>query len=161
MEAASRDVAVASGPDAAGPAAGFDVMKAAGLDLAGEALVAHALSVPRSHSCERPPSKLLSIDRVATTSESKRAFHTQTGADAIEMEAAGLLKKAVEWQIPMYAIKAVTDTSSETFPLDFNRLRDRQGRFSRGKIVAAAVRHPAAFPALSHLNRRCNLASQA
>jgi nucleoside phosphorylase len=162
VEAVGSDVVVnTGGSDGAGAAAGFDVVKAASFDLAGAAVVAHALSVPRSHSCERPPSKLLSIDRVATSSETKRTLHTQTHADAIEMEAAGLLAKASAWQIPLYAIKTVTDTSSETFPLDFNHLRDTEGRFSRSKIIAAAMRRPAAFPALLHLNRRCSLASEA
>ncbi len=124
-------------------------------------LVAHALSVPRSHSCERQPSKLLSIDHVATTSQEKKALHSTTHASAIEMEAAGLAAKAAHWQIPLYAIKVVTDTASETFPLDFNRLRDQEGRFSRPKIIAAALRRPSAFPALLNLNRRCNQASEA
>lgn len=120
--------------------------------------VALPLSVPRSES---RPGKLLSIDRVATTAEEKRALFEQTHADAIEMEAAALAAKAQQWQIPCYAIKVVTDTASETFPLNFNRLRDREGRFSRPKIVAAALRRPSAFPALLNLNRRCNQASQA
>ncbi len=122
--------------------------------------VAHALSVPRSHSCERQPGKLLSIDHVATTAEEKRTLFEQTHAGAIEMEAAALAAKAQQWQIPCYAIKVVTDTASETFPLDFNRLRDPEGRFSRAKIMAAALTRPSAFPALLKLNRRCTQAAQ-
>ena len=116
------------------------------------------LSVPR---CERRPGKLLSIDRVAATAEEKRTLFEQTHAAAVEMEAAALAAKSREWQIPCYAIKVVTDTASETFPLDFNRLRDAEGRFSRTKILLAALRRPAAFPALLNLNRRCNQASRA
>lgn len=121
---------------------------------------AHAPSLPSSQSCQRKTGKLLSIDRVATTLEEKRALFEQTHAAAIEMEAAGLAAKAQQWNIPFYAVKVVTDTSSEAFPLDFNRLRDRQGRFSRVKIMAAALSRPAAFQALLKLNRRCNLAAQ-
>ena len=120
--------------------------------------VAQPLGVPRS---ETRPGKLLSIDRVAATAEEKRTLFEQTHADAIEMEAAALAAKAQQWQIPCYAIKVVTDTASETFPLDFNRLRDPEGRFSRSKIFAAALRRPSAFPALLNLNQRCNQASQA
>jgi nucleoside phosphorylase len=119
-----------------------------------------APSVPRSHSCQRTTGKLLSIDRVATTAEEKRALFDQTHADAIEMEAAGLAAKAQQWNVPFYAVKVVTDTASETFPLDFNRLRDREGRFSRSKIMAAALSRPPVFPALLNLNRRCKLAAQ-
>ena len=46
--------------------------------------VAHALSVPRSHSCERL-GRLLSIDQVATSAEAKQSFYNQTHAAAIEM----------------------------------------------------------------------------
>lgn len=136
-----------------------DIVVAASL-LAGEQDASHALSVPRSHSSERQAAKLLSIDHVASTAEEKRSLLGQTHADAIEMEAAALAAKAQQWNIPCYAIKVVTDTSSETFPLDFNRLRDQEGRFSRSKILADALRHPSAFPALLNLNRRCNLAAR-
>ena len=131
------------------------------VDVDVDADVAHALSVPRSHSCERKLVKLLSIDRVATTAAEKSQLHQKTQAAAIEMESAGLAAKAAEWQIPLYAIKVVTDTAQESFPLDFNGLRDREGRFSRSKIIAAVLRRPAAFPALLNLNRRCNQAAQA
>ena len=134
-------------------------------------LVAHALSVPRSHSCERLPGisqrphhtgTLLSLDHVVSTSAEKSELRRQTNASAVEMEAAAIAARAQEWQIPFYALKVVTDTASESFPLDFNRLRDSSGRFSRTRILAAALRRPAAsFPALLKLNQRCNAASKA
>jgi adenosylhomocysteine nucleosidase len=133
--------------------------------------VAHALSVPRSHSCERLPGlstrphqtgKLLSLDRVISTASEKAELHRTTGAAAVEMEAAAIAQRASEWNIPFYAIRVVTDTASESFPLDFNRLRDPEGRFSRTKILAAALSRPTAtLPALLHLNQRCKLASRA
>ena len=139
-----------------------DIFVATDLFAVGQPVdVAHALSVPRSHSCERNVGKLLSIDRVATSALEKRTLNEQTHADAIEMEAAGIARLAHQWQIPFYAVKVVTDTASETFPLDFNHLRDDEGRFSRPKILAAALRRPTAFPALLHLNQRCNLAAKA
>jgi adenosylhomocysteine nucleosidase len=124
--------------------------------------VAHALSVPRSHSCERfKTGKLLSIDRVVSTAAEKAALR-QTGADAVEMEAAGVAGKAAEWNIPFYCIRVVTDTAAENFPLDFNRMRDADGRFSRARILAAALRRPGSvLPELLKLNKRCNDASRA
>ena len=122
--------------------------------------VAHAPSVPRSHSWERTKlGKLLSMDRVASTADEKAALYRQTGAEAIEMEAAALATRAKKWNIPFYAIRVVTDTATESFPLDFNRLRDRAGRFSRTRILAAALRRPAVVPALLHLNQRCKTAA--
>ena len=120
--------------------------------------VAHALSVPRTHSCERLV-RLLSIDQVAHTAESKHNLHHQTSAEAVEMETAGLAPLAREWQIPFFAVKIVTDTASESFLLDFNLLRTPEGRFSRPKIIAATLRRPTAIPALINLNRRCTQAA--
>jgi adenosylhomocysteine nucleosidase len=124
--------------------------------------VAHALSIPRSISFERVKSgKLLSIDRVVSTAAEKSELR-QTGADAVEMEAAAVALKAAEWNIPFYCIRVVTDTASETFPLDFNRMRDAEGRFSRSKILAAALGRPGSvLPELLKLNKRCKDASQA
>ena len=131
-----------------------------GIGIAG---LVHALSVPRSHSCERTHTgTLLSIDRVATTAQEKRELREKTQADAIDMEAGALAAQAAGWNIPCYVIKVVTDTASESFPLDFNRLRDPEGRFNRDKIIAAALSRPASrLPALLHLNKRSKLASEA
>jgi adenosylhomocysteine nucleosidase len=105
--------------------------------------------------------KLLSIDRVISTA-AERAGLRQTGADAVEMEAAAVAEKAAEWNIPFYCIRVVTDTAAESFPLDFNRMRDAEGRFSRSKILAAALRRPGSvLPELLKLNKRCKDASQA
>jgi adenosylhomocysteine nucleosidase len=104
---------------------------------------------------------LLSIDRVASTAAEKREFR-QTGASAIEMEAAAVAAKAKQWNLKFYAIRVVTDTASESFPLDFNRMRDSAGRFSRAKIITAAFRRPGViFPELMKLNKRCKSASKA
>jgi adenosylhomocysteine nucleosidase len=128
--------------------------------IVAEAGVARAVSMPRSHSCERDPVKLWSSDHVASTAQEKSSLHVRHSADAIDMEAAALAVRAEKWQIPFYAIKVVTDTASESFPLDFNRLRTPEGRFSYSKIIAATLIRPRAIPALIHLNRRCTQASQ-
>ena len=84
---------------------------------------------------------LLSIDHVAITAAEKSELR-QTGASAIEMEAAGVAAKAKEYNLAFYCIRVVTDTADENLPLDFNPMRDANGRFSRSKILAAAFRKP-------------------
>jgi adenosylhomocysteine nucleosidase len=124
--------------------------------------VAHALSVPRSRSCDRLKiGKLLSVDRVVSTAAEKTDFRN-TGADAVEMEAAAVAAKAAEWNLPFFCVRVVTDTATESFPLDFNRMRDADGRFSRIKILRAALRRPGSIlPELLKLNKRCKDASRA
>jgi hypothetical protein len=105
--------------------------------------------------------KLLSIDRVASTAAEKLELR-KTGADAVEMEAAAVAAKAKEWNLPFYAIRVVTDTAAESFPLDFNLMRDSAGRFDRAKIIGAALRRPGViFPELMKLNKRCKSGAKA
>ena len=104
--------------------------------------------------------RLLSIDRVVSTAAEKVAF--AKNADAVEMEATSVAERAKRYNIPFYAVRVVTDTFEESFPLDFNAMRSPDGRFSRAKILAAALRRPATvFPELIKLNKRTKRASQA
>ena len=105
--------------------------------------------------------RLLSIDRVASTAAEKSGLG-HSGADAVEMEAAAVAGRAREWKVPFYAVRVVTDTCEETFPLDFNAVRTSDGHFSRTKILAAALRRPATvIPELLKLNKRTKRAAQA
>jgi adenosylhomocysteine nucleosidase len=104
---------------------------------------------------------LISQDRVATTPLEKAALRA-TGAGAVEMEAAAVAAKAQEYNIPFYCIRVVGDTANEALPLDFNQMRDAEGRFSRWKIIGAALRDPLRiFPELITLQRTSKSAALA
>jgi len=104
--------------------------------------------------------RLLSIDRVASTAAEKSGL--AKNADAVEMEAAAVADRANRFHVPFHAVRVVTDTSEESFPLDFNQMRSQDGRFSRAKILAAAFGKPGTvFPELIKLNKRTKRASQA
>jgi len=104
---------------------------------------------------------LISSDRVAITAAEKARLR-QTGGDAVEMEAAGVAKAAERLSLPFYCVRVVTDTANESLPLDFNRMRDTEGRFSRMRIIAAGLRNPGIiFPQLMTFNERCKSASTA
>ena len=104
--------------------------------------------------------KLLSIDRVVSTAAEKAVL--AKSADAVEMEAGAVAARAHAYDVPFYAVRVVTDTWEESFPLDFNAMRSTDGRFSRAKILAAALRKPGTvFPELMKLNKRTKRASQA
>jgi adenosylhomocysteine nucleosidase len=114
-----------------------------------------------------PPAKpyqtgpLLSTNHVAVTASEKSELHKTTGARAIEMEAAGVEAKAQQYNLPFYCIRVITDTAAESLPLDFNQMRDGNGRFSRSKIIWSALRRPAVFPKLLNFDNRCKNAAQA
>ena len=104
---------------------------------------------------------LISADRVAITPAEKAELR-RTGASAVDMEAAAVAARAKQQGIPFYSIRVVTDTANEALPLDFNCMRDADGRFSRGRILAAACRRPAIlFPELLRLNNTCKSAAKA
>lgn len=102
---------------------------------------------------------LVSDDHVAVTAAEKAALR-KAGGDAVEMEAAGVATEAHRLSIPFFCVRVITDTAEESLPLDFNGMRDKQGRFSRARIIAAGLRNPGnIFPQLMKLNRRCDSAS--
>lgn len=103
---------------------------------------------------------VLSIDRVVVTAAEKAELRA-SGADAIEMEAAGVAAYATEREIPLFYARVVTDTATEDLPFDFNLVRDAQGRFSRAKILAQAALSPRLFPRLIEFNHRVKAASNA
>jgi len=103
---------------------------------------------------------LISADRVAITAAEKAELR-KTGGDAVEMEAAGVANAAQQLSVPFYCVRVITDTADESLPLDFNKIRDAEGRFSRMRIVAAGLRNPGnIFPKLMQLNERCKSASR-
>ncbi len=105
--------------------------------------------------------KLLSINRVVSTAVEKAELG-RLGADAVEMEAAAVAERAQQYDIPFYAVRVVTDTFEESFPLDFNSMRSPDGRFSRARILAAALRRPGIMiPELIKLNKTTKRASKA
>ena len=103
---------------------------------------------------------LVSINQVATTMADKAELR-KTGADVVEMEAGGVAARAAEWGVPFYAIRVVSDAAADNLPLDFNRMRDQEGRFSRARIVGAALLRPALLPKLIDLQRKSVAASAA
>lgn len=81
---------------------------------------------------------LRSQDRVAATALEKRALHEQ-GAQIVDMEAAAVAAVCREAGVPFASLKAVSDLAGEDLPLDFNRYRDREGRFQNARIAFAGI----------------------
>jgi adenosylhomocysteine nucleosidase len=102
---------------------------------------------------------VLSHDRVANSASDKQQLW-KSGAIAVEMEAAGVFARTRKANLPFFCIKSVTDLADESFPLDLNKMRTTEGRFSRGRIGSYALTHPKALPGLFHLKRRSEQAAK-
>ncbi|MCX6625994.1 MAG: hypothetical protein NTY38_34005 [Acidobacteria bacterium] len=121
----------------------------------------------RSWACVQPLTRqpfvfgtIVSLDRVAGTPEEKVCLRT-AGQAAVEMEAAAIGEWTAACGLPFSCVRVVTDGADEGFFLDFNRVRDADGRFSRTRILAKAARNPVKLlPELIRLDRRCRVAAR-
>ncbi len=135
------------------------VIATAIVDASGTVKAETALPTWRSGEWKPAKEKLLSINRVAVTAEEKTEL-AKCGGGVVEMEAAGLCQLAARSGAPLYGIKVVTDKMNEGFSIDFNGVRDSDGRFSRSMIIKEACRNPfKLFPELMQFDRRCTRAA--
>jgi len=104
---------------------------------------------------------VLSIHRVAQTAEEKQQL-AQSGACAVEMEAAGVAGRALDLGLPFYCVRAVTDLAGETLANDYNRALRPDGHFDTMSILLGALRNPAVrLPELLRLRKRSVQAARA
>ncbi|MGE5646479.1 MAG: hypothetical protein ACM336_11870 [Acidobacteriota bacterium] len=104
---------------------------------------------------------LVSSGRVIGTVKEKAKLRA-AGASAAEMEAGAVALEACRNGLPFFCIRTILDRAQESFTLDFNSLRDAEGRFDRAAILRAALKRPfAGVPELLRLERRGRIASRA
>ena len=84
-----------------------------------------------------------------------------TGAVAVEMEAAGVAEQAAGRGLPFYCVRAVSDGATQSFAIDFNRARLRDGRFSTTRVLAQAGLSPARWRELLGLWQNSRIAAAA
>lgn len=102
---------------------------------------------------------LVSQDRIAIDAAEKRELGRK--AIAVDMEAAGVAARTRAAGLPFCCIKVVSDRADETFRIDFNRMRTKEGRLARGKISIHAATHPKLIGDLLRLRKRTRDASRA
>ncbi|MGO9097685.1 MAG: hypothetical protein ACLQGV_20980 [Bryobacteraceae bacterium] len=121
-----------------------------------------------AYEAERPATRrafrsgaLISTDHVVSSVAEKQRLGAG-GAAAVEMEAAAVAGRAKLENLPFYCVRAVLDLASEGFTLDYSVLRGPDGRFSRARILRAALAHPwPVAPELMRLGRRGRIAARA
>lgn len=103
---------------------------------------------------------VLSQDRIANNAEEKQRLFSETGACAVEMESSGVALRANRAGLPFYCIKVISDIAAESFAFDLNRMRTKEGKVARGKIMMHALARPVLVPGLLRLKRRTEKAAQ-
>ncbi len=133
-----------------------DVVVASGVESEAGILACH---LAKRQAGILAPQIVFSTDHVVGTAQEKAELR-KSGAGVVEMEAAGVASYAQQRGIPFYCIRVVTDSATQDFPIDFNQVRDSEGRFSRLRIVARAARDPLnLIPELIKLNKRLKAAA--
>jgi adenosylhomocysteine nucleosidase len=104
---------------------------------------------------------LATLDRVVNGAAEKGRLR-EGGAAAVDMEAGAVALAAERAGLPFYCIRAVLDEAEDEWKLDFNALRGPDGRFSRSRILRAAMARPStSVPELLRIGRRARMATQA
>lgn len=133
-----------------------DVFVATAVDAAGRRFDARLPASETPHTT----GVVVSIDHVAQTAAEKSLLHA-SGASAVEMEAAGAAECAVEYRIPFFCVRSVTDTANQSFVTDFNQALLSGGHFGTIRILTSALRNPGkAFPELCRLRDSCRIATR-
>ena len=158
--AAAVDAAAEFGPQAV-VSTGFCGALDEALDIA-DLVVASAIddgfrhypALPIRGPLETSVGVIRSVDQVARDVEEK-ALLRAAGACAVEMEAAGVARRAAGLGLPFYCVRAVTDLAEESLANDFNRALRPDGHFDTISILLGALRDPAVrLPELLRLRSR-------
>src|SRR5579863_1972041 len=113
------------------------------------------VAADRDYRCGR----VVTQDRVAS-SAAEKAELADSGAIAVDMESAAIAAHASRAGLPFACIKVVSDRVDEDLVIDFNQMRDAEGRIARGKIGMYALAHPHKWAALYKLKQRAENAAK-
>jgi adenosylhomocysteine nucleosidase len=105
------------------------------------------------------PGRFLCVDRIATTSEEKRALRQSSGADAVEMESGAVQEECRKRGIPCATVRVILDEAGEDLPLDFNAFMTNEAGMSWVKLMMALVRAPGRIPALLRFHNQTRVAA--
>ena len=134
----------------------------------GDAIVATCIAGPEGRYPAQPVSAggsasqglVISIDHVAALAAEKRSLRG-AGGSAVEMEAAGVARRAQALGLPFFCVRAVTDLASEDLANDFNEALRPDGHFDTIVIIRQMLRRPGVrLPELLRLRQNCARAAK-
>ena len=98
-------------------------------------------------------------ERMAVTVAEKSALRRETAADAVEMESRWIHELCRVRRILCATVRVISDTASETMPLDFNKLTTAGMKMDFVKLAFALLAAPNKIPALLRLQRQTQCAA--
>ena len=94
---------------------------------------------------------LLESSRVVADSREKQRLHDQTGAVALDMESAAVMKVAEMERLPCLVVRAIADPVSMDLPKAVVQALNAQGQIELAKLLRYLLTHPWQIPALIKL----------
>jgi adenosylhomocysteine nucleosidase len=103
------------------------------------------------------PARLLTIDHLALSRETKSELRTRFSADLVDMEAAIIAQVSTEYDVPFRVIKAISDDAATTLPSELPAIAPH-GRPHVLRLVRAMMVRPRLIRELLRLGANTNLA---
>jgi adenosylhomocysteine nucleosidase len=100
---------------------------------------------------------VVSVEKIVIEPSAKQALWQSVGGgpfQVVDLESATYVRLAAERGIPYLVLRGVSDTASESLPLDFNSFRSPDGRINRAKIARHLIFHPHLVGPLKRLRAR-------
>jgi adenosylhomocysteine nucleosidase len=103
--------------------------------------------------------KLVSVTHVAHSPAERSKLHQTFGADAVDMETEVIAAACKERDIPLLALRAISDTPDEPLPAPPHVLFDiERQRTPFVRLAAHSIRHPTVLPRLKRFSENVALA---
>ena len=99
-----------------------------------------------------------SVDHVVVSAAGKKDL--AKAADVVDMESCDILFEARAFGGRVIAIRAISDSSEEDMPIDFNRVVTEEGGVSIPRVLAEVVKRPGALPSLVRFGRQSRASAE-
>jgi adenosylhomocysteine nucleosidase len=99
----------------------------------------------------------VSTPNVAATRGQKKVLAEESGAIAVDMESAQVAEWAEECDVPMLAIRTISDALGDGIPPEASTIVDTRGRLVVRKLLVVLLSNPLLFIELLRLKRNLDL----
>jgi adenosylhomocysteine nucleosidase len=106
--------------------------------------------------------RFVQVDRIVCRADDKRSLAAETQAIACDMESLAVAQACLKRDVPMSAVRSLSDTANEDLPADLDPLMQaRSAAGTLGAVVGALWRRPSSVKDMLRLKERSILASEA
>ena len=106
----------------------------------------------------RPVGAFYEEDHIVVTAAEKLSL--SSSADVVDMESFDVISECMVWGTRGVAVRAISDSSQDDLPLDFNLAVMSGGHLSLKRILAQVLRHPRSVPGLLRFGRESRKAAE-